>query len=248
MLSILKAIFYIPLYNLFVAILHIPGIDAGIAVILLTCLVKLVLFPLSKKALRSQIQMKEIDTDLKKIKEKYKDDQQLQAKKTMELYKEKGINPFSSILVLLIQLPIIISLYSIFRSGAVSIIDPSLLYSFVHIPAHVSTMFLGLFDVLAKNPFLAGLTAITQFLQAYLQPIPVQVRKEGEKTTFQDDFSRSMGVQVRYVFPIMVFFISYSLPAVIGLYWTTSNLFTIGQELFLREDRRRLKDLHQKVD
>ncbi len=69
MLSILKAIFYIPLYNLFVAILHIPGIDAGIAVILLTCLVKLVLFPLSKKALRSQIQMKEIDTDLKKIKE-----------------------------------------------------------------------------------------------------------------------------------------------------------------------------------
>lgn len=244
-MTILKTIFYIPLYNIFVLFLSIPGIDAGLAVVLLTCIVKLALFPVSKKALRSQIEMKEIEPEIKKIKEECGKDQQLLAKRTMELYKEKGINPFSSFIIILVQLPIIFSLYHIFSSGAVANIDTGILYSFVHAPDGVKTVFLGFFDILIKNHYLAGITAITQFIQAWLQPIPVQAKKPGEKPSFQHDFARSMSMQMKYVFPVVVFFITYNLPAVIALYWTTSNIFTIIQELFLRKDRKYLNDLHK---
>jgi YidC/Oxa1 family membrane protein insertase len=245
MLTILKTIFYYPLYNIFVVFLNIPGIDAGMAVVLFTCVVKLALFPISKKALRSQIEMKEIEPEIKKIKEQYAKDQQMLAKKTMELYKEKGINPFSSFIVILIQIPIIFSLYHIFSSGAISSIDTEVLYGFVSAPESVKTVFLGLFDILAKNHYLAAFTAITQFVQAWLQPIPVQSVKPGEKPSFQHDFARSMSMQMKYVFPVVVFFISYNLPAVIALYWITSNIFTIAQEIFLREDRKYLNNLHK---
>lgn len=242
---ILKAIFYTPLYNLFVLFLHIPHIDAGIAVILFTILVKIILFPLSKKALRSQIQLKEVDGDLKALKETYKNDQQTLAKKTMALYKERGINPFSSFLVILIQIPIIFSLYAIFQSNAISEINTTLLYPFVHVPGPVATTFLGLFSVLVSNPYLAVVTAVTQFIQAQLQVMPVSAKKPGQKASFQDDFSRSMNMQIKYILPAFIFFVSFTLPAVISLYWITSNLFTIGQEVFLREERRRLKELHK---
>ncbi len=245
MLTILKTIFYTPLYNIFVVFLSIPGIDAGLAVVLLTCIVKLALFPLSKKALRSQIQMKEIEPEIKKLKEQYTDDQATLAKKTMELYKARGINPFSSFVVILIQIPIVFSLYHIFSSGAVSTIDTSILYSFVSVPDSVHTIFLGFFDILVKNHYLAAITAITQFIQAWLQPIPVQAKKAGDAPSFQHDFARSMSMQMKYIFPVIVFFITFNLPAVIALYWITSNMFTIVQEIFLREDRKYLNNLHK---
>jgi YidC/Oxa1 family membrane protein insertase len=114
-----NAVFYKPLYNGLIYLFNlIPFADAGIVVIIFTIIVKIILFPLSIKATKSQMEMKSIEPQLKEIKEKYKDNKEELSKKTIELYKEKEINPFSGFFVLLIQLPIIIALYSVFlRSG-----------------------------------------------------------------------------------------------------------------------------------
>ena len=106
--------FYNPLYNgLIILLSWLPHPDVGLAVILFTVFIKLVLFPLSKKAVRTQMEIKEIEPELAKIKEKYKDDREKQAKETMSLYQKKGINPFSSFFLVLIQAPIIFALYFI---------------------------------------------------------------------------------------------------------------------------------------
>src|SRR4051812_38944032 len=107
--------FFDPLYNALILLFKLlPWADAGLVVIILTTLVRLILFPLSRKAVLTQVRMNEVAPELEKIKEKYKDKPEEQAKKTLELYREKKINPFSGILVILIQLPVIFALYRIF--------------------------------------------------------------------------------------------------------------------------------------
>jgi YidC/Oxa1 family membrane protein insertase len=118
MIEFLKLIIYTPLYNSLVALLNIlPGADMGLAIILLTLVVKIVLHPLSKKATVMQIQMKKHEGELAQIKEKYKD-QKEQAMAMMEFYKKYNINPFSSIFTHLIQIPKIYSHYHKFVQSA----------------------------------------------------------------------------------------------------------------------------------
>ena len=136
------AIFFNPLYNALMLLFKVlPWADAGMIVILLTVLVRLIIFPLSRKAVLTQIKMAEIAPDLAKIKEQYKDKSEEQAKKTLALYREKGVNPFSGILVVIIQIPIILALYQIFLHFQV--VNANLLYSFVKMPEHINTLFLG---------------------------------------------------------------------------------------------------------
>jgi YidC/Oxa1 family membrane protein insertase len=106
-------IVYNPLYNGLIFLFDtFPWIDAGFAVIIFTILVRFVLFPLSKKSIITQVRMKEIEPELQKIRQSTSDKQQ-QALLQMKLYKEKGVNPFSSFFLLFLQLPIIYSLYYI---------------------------------------------------------------------------------------------------------------------------------------
>ena len=224
-----------PLYNILIALFGIPLVDAGVAVIILTVIVRLILYPLSKKAVTTQVRMQEIAPELAKIKEKYPDSQE-QAQKTLELYKQKSVNPFSGVFVLLIQLPIIFALYRIFLQTGFPQVDTPLLYSFVHIPTHISTMFLGLFDITHKSIVLALLAAVSAYFQISLatsrQPAPTKTSKSG----FGDDLARSMQTQMKYFFPIIVFFIAYKISGVVALYWLTTNLFTIGQEIVVRKN------------
>ena len=235
MSTIYNAIIFNPLYNALIGIFTIfPFADAGIAVILLTIIVRLALFPLSKKAVVTQVRMQEINPALKEIKEKYKDNTEEQARRTLALYKEKGVNPFSGVLVLLIQLPIIFALYRIFLHAGFPNVDTSLLYSFVHSPTHINTMFLGLIDITKKSIPLAFLAALSTFFQLKLATKNASAPSgEGEKG-FGDNLAQSMQTQMKYVFPVIVFFISYKISGVIALYWLTSNLFTIGQEIIVR--------------
>ena len=107
--------FYEPLYNGLIFLIGVlPRADIGIVVVLFTCIVKLILFPLSKKSVLTQIRMKEIQPELDAIKEKHKENKQEQALKVMALYKERKINPFSGILLIFIQIPIIFALYFVF--------------------------------------------------------------------------------------------------------------------------------------
>jgi YidC/Oxa1 family membrane protein insertase len=233
MKQIFDTFFYEPLYNILVFLVGvIPGGNLGVAVIILTVLVKFVLFPLSQKSVKTQAKMREIEPELKKIKEKHKNNQQEQAKATMELYKKYGVNPFSGCLLMLIQLPVIFALYFVFLNGAK--INADILYSFVSVPKDISMFFLGI-DLAQKSLLFAFLAGITQYYQLALSIPPVQKYEPGKQLSFQEEFSRNMNSQMKYVFPALLFFISYTLSSAIALYFIVSNLFAVGQELYVRK-------------
>jgi len=118
MLNFFNAVFYDPLYNGLVLLIDIlPSADVGIAVIILTLLVKVLILPLSIKATRTQMKLKVLEPKIKELQTTYKDKREEQALKMMEMYREAKVNPFSSIFLLLIQLPIIIALYIVFARG-----------------------------------------------------------------------------------------------------------------------------------
>ncbi|MDB5266774.1 MAG: 60 kDa inner rane insertion protein preprotein translocase subunit YidC [Parcubacteria group bacterium] len=239
MSSLYHAVIFNPLYNLLIALFTVlPWADAGVVVIILTIIVRLILYPLSKKAVMTQVRMQEINPRIKEINQKYKDDAEEKAKATLALYKETGVNPFSGVLVLIIQLPIIWALYRIFLQSGFPNVNTELLYGFIHVPSHINTLFLGLIDITQKSALLALLAAITTFLQLKLA---TKSSAPSAKGSFGEDLAESMQKQMKYLFPILVFFISYKISGVIALYWLTSNVFTIGQELVVRRKIEKLK-------
>lgn len=224
--------FFNPLYNALVLLFTIlPWADAGIIVVILTILVRLIIFPLSKKAVLTQVKMSEIAPDLAKIKEQYKDKTEEQAKRILALYREKGVNPFSGILVIIVQIPFIFALYQIFIHFTE--INSTLLYSFVTMPDHINTVFLGIVDITAKSIPIALLAAVSTFFQFQ---VSMKGQTQSKGNSFGDNLTRSMQAQMKYFFPVIVFFISYKISGVIALYWLTTNLFSIGQELFIRKN------------
>jgi YidC/Oxa1 family membrane protein insertase len=195
-------------------------------------LVKLVLFPLSLKAARTQRLMKELEGPIKEVRERYKDDREKQGKELLELYRSKGVNPLSGFVTLLVQLPVILGLYWVFLKGGLPTVNMDLLYSFVPAPQDIHMVFLGLVDMGGKSHTLALLAGITQFLQVhYAMPKPAP---RSDKASFQEDFARSLHVQMKYVIPVVITFVAYVASAAVALYWITSNIFAIGQELYVR--------------
>lgn len=240
MLAILKTTFYIPLYNGLIFLIGIiPGHSVGVAVIVLTVFIKLLLFPLSYKATKFQMEMKAHEGDIKKIKEQFKNDKQAQGRAILDFYKEKGLNPFAGILPLFIQIPIIIALYYVFFRGGFPNVDPDLLYSFVTVPP-VDMHFFG-FDIAGKHLFLAVLVGLSQFLQGYLAS-PLLPAKS-DKPSFGDDLARGMQMQIKYFLPLLMAFVAYQVSGAVALYFITSSLFTVGQELFLRRKLKRKEHL-----
>ena len=117
-MSILKMIFYQPLYNGLILIYNfIPGHDLGISIILLTLLIRFVLYPLNNLSIRSQKALQDIQPKIKQVQKEFANNKEQQAKELLKLYKEHKVNPFSSCLPLLIQLPFLIALFSVFKTG-----------------------------------------------------------------------------------------------------------------------------------
>ncbi len=230
-----------PLYNGMVALMHaLPFADLGLIVIIFTCIVRLILFPLAQKSVRTQIVMQEIQPEIDAIKARFKDNPQEQATKIMALYKERGLNPFASILFLFIQIPIIFGLYFMFLRSGLPVVDPSQLYSFISVPEGVSTMFLGVIDVTVKSIPIAILAGVSQFFQAQFAKPPEA--KHDAKPSFGKEFTKSLHFQMKYIFPVIIVFIAAALPASIALYWVTSNVFSIGQELWTRKNLQKAKN------
>ncbi len=228
--SIWNAILYHPLLNALAFLVSIiPGGDVGVAVIVLTILVKVILFPLSQKSIESQAQMNLLTPELNRIKESGKSKEE-QAKLTFDLYKQHKTNPFSGCLLLLIQLPIIFALYYVFLKGIH--FQSGVLYSFVHIPEHMNMIFLGIIDIGKKSLVLAILAGISQSLQAHFMPQPSASSSSG---SFQESFGKSMNMQMKYVFPFLVAFIAYNISGAVALYWITSNLFMVGQQIYVKK-------------
>jgi YidC/Oxa1 family membrane protein insertase len=226
-------ILYKPLLNALAFLVSvIPGGDVGIAVIVLTILVKIILFPLSQKSIESQAEMNILTPELNKIKASGASKEE-QAKLTFELYKKHNTNPFSGCLLVLIQIPIIFALYYVFYKGIN--FQNGLLYSFIHIPAHINMIFLGILDISQKSLILAILAGVSQFLQAYFMPKPAPSLNTG--TSFQESFAKSMSMQMKYVFPFLIAFIAYRISGAVALYWITSNLFMVGQQIYVRREK-----------
>jgi len=218
---------YNPLYNALVYLIDvIPGHSAGLAVIILTILIRLALFQLSKSSIKTQYALKAIEPEVEKLK-KTVTDRQEQAVKLMALYRENGINPFAGFFLILIQLPIMFGLYRVFQSGLPTI-KPEVLYSFVPAPETVSMIFFGI-DLAGRSFILALLAVITQFIQINLA-LPKPSPRDG---SFQKDLAHSMNMQMKYIFPLILFPIAY-ISAVLALYFVTSNVVMTLQEVFVR--------------
>jgi YidC/Oxa1 family membrane protein insertase len=229
--NIWNALLYHPLLNALAFLISIiPGGDVGIAVILLTIIVKVVLYPLSQKSIESQAQMNILTPELNKIKESGASKEE-QARLTFELYKKYKTNPFSGCLLVLIQIPIIFALYYVFYKGIH--FQPGTLYSFIHIPVHMNMIFLGILDISKKSLILAILAGVSQSLQAHFMPKPPT--STGANASFQESFGKSMNMQMKYVFPFVVAFIAYNISGAVALYWITSNLFMVGQQIYVKK-------------
>ncbi|MDO8514462.1 MAG: YidC/Oxa1 family membrane protein insertase [bacterium] len=227
---VFHAAIYDPLYNGLVFLVDvIPTHDMGLAVIALTIIARIVIYPLSKRAIATQMAMKKIAPEVERVKVKHKDDREAQSKAIFALYRERGVHPFASFGLVLIQFPVLIGLYWVFYAGGLPAVDASLLYGFVHAPAAINMSFLGFVDMGGRNILIAALAGITQLIYSRLSMGPRGSQTPTE-ATLSSDMARSFDMQARYVLPVIIGVIGYTIPAAAPLYWTTSNIFMIGQE------------------
>ena len=230
--GIFHTIIYDPLYNGLVFLVGVvPSHDVGLAVIALTIVVRIILFPLSRRAVEAQMAMKKIAPEVESLKEKYKNNREEQGKAVFALYRERGVRPFSGIALLVAQLPVLIALYWIFALGGLPEIRPELLYAFVSPPAGVSMEFLGIMDMAGHSLVLGALAAVTQFAYTRLSMGPREKNPSAKASSFSSELARSFDLQARYMLPAMFVVLSFFIPSAAMLYLVTSNLSMIGQEL-----------------
>lgn len=230
-----------PIYNTLVLFIDIfPGGDVGLAIVSTVVIVKLLLFPISIKAVKTQKIMRDLQPELEAIKEKHKDNREAYALATLEIYRKAEINPFASILVMFLQIPFIIALYlSVVSGGGVKLpeINIEILYSFIPNPETVSMMMLGLLDIASKSAPLAIIAGIGQYIHGHYSMPKLTPREPGAAPSFKDDLARNMNLQMRYVMPVVIVFVAYATSAAIAIYFIVSSVMSIIQELFVRKHR-----------
>jgi YidC/Oxa1 family membrane protein insertase len=231
LILVFNTVLYQPLLNgLILLYEYIPGHDFGIAIIAITLIMRLLLYPSSIRGVKSQKALADLQPKIQEIQKEYKDDKNKQTKLLMELYKKEKINPFSGCLPLLLQLPILIALYQVFLRGLQPESLTQSLYSFVSHPGVINFSFLGLINLAESNIFLAFLAGIFQFYQ-----LKISTAQKGNIKKEATGFPKMMQQQMLYFFPIFTVFIIWKLGSVIGLYWIVSILFSIGEQYIVRK-------------
>ena len=230
LIQIFNTILYQPLLNALILLYHyLPGKDFGVAILILTIIIRLILHPSSVKAIKSQKALSSLQPKLKELQRKYKNDQEKLARATLELYQKEKISPFSGCLPLLLQLPILIALYRVFFF--LKDYNPetlkTLLYNFVPYPGTINLTFLGIINLAQPNFFLALIAGILQYFQSKISI--------GKQKTKKGDFSSMMQSQMLYFFPVFTVLIVWKLGAIIGLYWIFSTLFSIGEQYLINK-------------
>lgn len=229
---------YRPIYNALIFLINIiPGKSLGFAIITLTLFIRGLLYGQNKKALTAQKKMAEVQPKLNKLREKYKDNQQKLAEETMKIWQEHKVNPMSGCLPILIQFPILIALYFVVQDGlnpdqSVFLYEP--LKDFIF--QNVSTNFLGILELTKQNiyvlPFVIG---GLQFGQLYLANSRNKQKQTTQKDSTQDQM-QSVQNTMLYFMPAMIAVITATLPAGVGLYWGTSTLFAIIQQIIINKE------------
>lgn len=228
-MNFFSVILYKPLFNALILLYNfIPGHDFGLAIIFLTLIIKTLLAPLSLKSVKSQKELQEIQPQIKELQKKYKNDKERQAKELLEIYKTKKINPFGGILLILIQLPILMAMYFVFRNGlnAEELVN---LYGFVANPGSIQTLFLNTIDLSKPNLIFAVVAGICQYFQTKML-LPKQKVHDDDKTA---EFAKIMQFQTTYFLPIFTIIILISLPSALALYWIVGGLFSTIQQYFI---------------
>ncbi len=256
-----------PIFNLLVLIYNLlPGHNFGLAIIIFTIIVRMLMWPLVKKQLHHAKAIRELAPELKRIKAAAKGDRQTESKMTMELYKERQINPFSSLGIVLVQAPILIGLYFAIQR---LIKDPQQIinfsYSFLHfgwldsLATNIHRFDSSLFGVVdltrpAVGPkgaywpalIIVAVSAVTQFIQSkQLMPAGKDARslkkilsEAGKgKQADQSEVTAAVGRGTLYIIPFFVFVFGINFPAALPLYWLISSAVAlIQQSKVLRDD------------
>ena len=228
MMELFNEILFRPLFNLTVFLYNIlPGNDFGLAIVVLTFIIKLVFFPLTSKSIRSQKKLSQLNPQIKQIKEKYKSDQRAQSEATLALYRENGVNPIAGCFPLLIQIPILIGLYQAFIAG----LKPeslSMLYSFIGNPGTINGLSFGFIEIASKMPLLAVISGGLQFIQSKKSSGQLQGAGAGQEM-------KALNAQMLYFFPIMVIIIGWNLPAGLVIYWLATTAFSIVEQMYINK-------------
>jgi len=236
-------LFYKPIYNTLIFFTDInPSHSLGIAIILLTLLIRVILLVPSQKALRSQKRLQEIQPKIQEIQRKYKGNQERIAMETMALWKSAKANPLGSCLPILLQFPILIALYFAVREVTIGgaaynlyAFQENFDFSTIH------TIFLNTLDLAEKNiialPIIVGLLQFTQMKLTFaMRKTPKQKTPPKKKDDGMPDM-QTMNKTMTYTMPIMIAFFTATLPAGVGLYWGTSTIFAIGQTLVINREK-----------
>jgi len=228
MSQLFTIILYQPILNLLVFFYNIvPGNDLGVAILIVTFLIKLILYPLSQQSIKSQKALQDLQPKIEALKKQYKDEKEKQAKAMMELYKAEKVNPLSSCLPLLIQLPFLIAVFQVFRTGLNSS-SLNLLYPFVQNPGQLNAISFGIIDLSKSNIILAVLTGLAQFWQTKM--LITKRPPKGLPGAKDEDMMAMMNKQMLYFMPILTVFIGASLPAGLVLYWHLTTFLTVLQQ------------------
>ncbi|HSX36481.1 MAG TPA: YidC/Oxa1 family membrane protein insertase [Patescibacteria group bacterium] len=253
-----------PIFNLLVLIYALlPGHNFGLSIILFTVVIRIVLYPLVKKQLHQVKLMRKLQPELKRIKASTKGDKRQEQLLMMQLYKERGINPLGSIGVMLLQVPILIGLYSGLRRV---LDDPHQLITFAypslqhlswmqHLAGNIHAFDATLFHVVNLNRAALGpqglywpamiivlSSAVVQYYQGkQLTPTTSDSRSlrailkdaNSGKQADQTEVNAAVGRSTRYLLPVMVFLFTVSLPSALGLYWLVSGAVALAQQTWL---------------
>jgi YidC/Oxa1 family membrane protein insertase len=232
MTHLLTIIFYQPILNLLIWLYNIvPGHDLGIAIILLTIIIKVLLLPLSKKAIISQKALQDLQPKIEELKKKYPDNKEEQGKAMIKLYQENKINPLSSCLPLLIQLPFLIAVYQVFMNGLKNG-SLDLVYSFIQKPDIINVVSFGFLDLSKPCIPLAVLAGLAQFWQAKMM-ITKKPPASAGKGALDENMTAMLNKQMLYFMPAFTVFIGISLPGGLTLYWFVVTVLTALQQVFI---------------
>jgi len=241
---------YAPIYNLLVFVYNLlPFEDFGVAIIIVTLIIKVLLIPLSRKQIESQKKMTELQPKIKELQKKYKDDKEKQSRALMELYKTNKSNPFSGCLPMIVQLVFLIAIYRVLFniSQANLMVDGNILYDFIKNPGQIDKMFLGLIDLstavnlgsitLVEIPkmLLIILAALSQYFQSKML-MAKQKTDPNPQNGDKADFSQALSKQMLYLGPLLTLFIGVKFPSGLALYWLVSTVFMIIQQYFLEKE------------
>jgi len=215
-----------PIFNTLIFLYNNIG-DFGLSIIILTLIIRTILAPLFYKSFKNQTLLQKLQPEIQKIQHDHKHDREEQARRMLELYRQHKVNPFAGFLLILVQLPVLIAVYRVFYLG----VTPETLknlYTFVAQPEVINTVFLGLIDLSNRSIIIVVLAAVFQYVHGRLT---LPKLKEGEPEPQAIKVSRKM----IWIGPILAVVILFNMPSAVGIYWLTTTIFSLGQQLYINK-------------